>query len=59
MAEKKTAPVPEAEPQPEPQEKKEPRVQPKARLDYAPKGGRYLVNGKLVDANGEPVKDNG
>jgi len=34
-----------------------PTAKPKGRLDYAPKGGRYLVNGNLVDANGDPVKD--
>jgi hypothetical protein len=55
--EQKTVPTSDADAQPEVQEKSEPRVQPKARLDYAPKGGRYLVNGNLVDANGDPVKD--
>jgi hypothetical protein len=51
--EQKTAP----DAQPEVQEKKEPRVRRLDRLDYAPKGGRYIVNGQLVDANGDPVKD--
>lgn len=35
------------EPQPVPEQAR--------KLDYAPEGGRYLVNGKLVDANGKPV----
>lgn len=26
-------------------------------IDEAPPGGRYMVGGVLVDANGEPVKD--
>lgn len=26
-------------------------------LDIAPNGGRYLVGGNLVDANGQPVKE--
>jgi hypothetical protein len=55
--EQKTVPASASAAQPETQEKKEPRVQPKARLDYAPKGGCYIVNGNLVDANGDPVKD--
>lgn len=26
-------------------------------MDVAPAGGRYVVNGETVDANGQPVKD--
>ncbi len=26
-------------------------------IDEAPAGGRYMVDGVLVDANGEPLKD--
>jgi len=31
--------------------------QPAQRLDVAVPGGRYLVNGKLVNCNGEPLPD--
>jgi hypothetical protein len=36
-----------------------PNVPPPATegLDETAEGGRYLVNGKLVNANGEPIKD--
>lgn len=34
------------------------RVEPELKLDEAPEGGRYVVNGVLVDANGQPIKDN-
>lgn len=26
-------------------------------IDEAPAGGRFMVNGQMVDANGEPLKD--
>jgi protocatechuate 3,4-dioxygenase beta subunit len=26
-------------------------------LDYAPEGGRYVVRGQVVDAEGKPLKD--
>ena len=31
--------------------------QPAQRLDITVPGGRYLVNGKLVNANGEPLAE--
>lgn len=39
------------------EKKTEPAAQPEQarKLDYAPEGGRYLVGGRLVDANGQPV----
>ena len=27
------------------------------RMDYAPNGGRFIVAGRLVDANGNPVTE--
>lgn len=35
----------------------EPTPEPDRKLDETVPGGRYLVDGKLVDANGEPIKD--
>jgi len=46
--------------QPQPTEDTEGTVQqpaPQTRLDQTVPGGRYLVNGRLVNANGEPLPD--
>lgn len=54
--EKANEPAPDEQQATQPGQQEAPE-QKERKLDYAPHGGRYIVNGQLVDANGEPVRD--